>query len=101
MSNAVLVECLCTNQCKILFSNTYSVLQIECFLGSLNMQKLHSINVSQCLSMCYGPSLHLEGSAEAMNMPHMMVHPLFAFLNTFSASWQVTKEMEAKPTRQT
>ena len=25
--------------------------------------------------------------AEAMNMPHMMVHPLFSFLNTFSASW--------------
>ena len=22
---------------------------------------------------------------EAMNMPHMMVHPLFAFLNSFSA----------------
>jgi hypothetical protein len=28
-------------------------------------------------------------SSKAMNMPHMMVHPLFSFLNTFSAPRQL------------
>ena len=42
-------------------------------------------------------AVNLEGSAEAMNMPHMMVHPLFAFLSTFSASWQVVKGNGSEP----